>query len=118
MTDLFYFIVFLYVYLICMCVIWGASNDHKSRPVLFPTGNKFYYYYYFHIMYITTRIRHLFILYMYILPKPRTDTLKFSYVYRVVKCWNSLPAAVCDAQSVSIFKSRLSDYMNLYFVYN
>jgi ribonucleases P/MRP protein subunit RPP40 len=46
------------------------------------------------------------------LPKPRTDMLKYSYVYRVVRYWNSLPAAVCEVASLSVFKQRLSDHFN------
>jgi hypothetical protein len=32
-------------------------------------------------------------------PKPRTDMLKFSFVYRVSKSWNALPTVVCDTMS-------------------
>ncbi len=51
---------------------------------------------------------HAFKLYV---PKPRTDLLKYSFVYRVVKCWNSLPSIVCDTMSLSIFKNRLTEYL-------
>ena len=44
-------------------------------------------------------------------PKPRTDLLKFSFVYRVVTNWNSLPSKVCAAKSLSLFKQILSDYL-------
>ena len=52
-------------------------------------------------------------------PKPRTDMLKFSFVYRVSKYWNTLPTVVCDTKSLSVFKSRLMDYLsraNVYFL--
>ena len=52
-------------------------------------------------------------------PKPRTDMLKFSFVYRVSKYWNTLPTKVCDTKSLSVFKSRLMDYLsraNVYFL--
>lgn len=42
--------------------------------------------------------------YKLFMPKPRTDMLKFSYPCRVVKCWNALPAAVCESKSLSVFK--------------
>ena len=45
------------------------------------------------------------------IPKPRPDRLKFSYVYRVIKCWNGLPTFDCDTPSIAIFKKRLSEYM-------
>jgi exonuclease III len=45
------------------------------------------------------------------IPKPRTDLIKFNFVYRVSKCWNSLPSLVCDTNSLAIFKSRLADYL-------
>ena len=45
-------------------------------------------------------------------PKSRTDMLKFSFVYRAFKYnWNALPTVVCDTKSLSIFKSRLTDYL-------
>jgi hypothetical protein len=51
---------------------------------------------------------HAFMLYA---PKPRTDLLKFSYVYRAIKCWNSLPTYVCDTDSLSVFKNRLTAHL-------
>ena len=44
-------------------------------------------------------------------PKPRTDMLKFDYVYRVIDVWNSLPAHVVEATSLSVFKQKLSLYL-------
>ncbi len=44
-------------------------------------------------------------------PKPRTDLLKYSYVYRVIKSWNALPSMVCESQSISVFKHRLSQHL-------
>ena len=44
-------------------------------------------------------------------PKPRTDMLKFRFVYRASKYWNALPTVVCDTKSLSIFKSRLTNYL-------
>jgi hypothetical protein len=44
-------------------------------------------------------------------PKPRTDTLKFAYHCRVVKCWNNLPDNVCTASSLLMFKKLLTDDM-------
>jgi hypothetical protein len=46
------------------------------------------------------------------LHKPRIDILKFCFAYRVAKYWNSLPADVCDSNSLSIFKCRLTNYLN------
>jgi hypothetical protein len=51
--------------------------------------------------------------YKLFVPKPRTDVSKFSFVYRVAKSWNSLPTEVCDTKSLSVFKNRLTDYLNL-----
>ena len=45
------------------------------------------------------------------IPKPRTDLLKFSYVNRVIKCWNGLPIFVCDSPYIAVFKKRLSEHM-------
>lgn len=44
-------------------------------------------------------------------PKPNSDLLKYDFVYRVIGCWNSLPAAVCEAKSISLFKQRLTDHI-------
>ena len=46
-------------------------------------------------------------------PKPRTDMLKFDYVYRVIDVWNSLPAHVVEATSLSVFKQKLSLYLQI-----
>ena len=48
------------------------------------------------------------------LPKPRTDVLKFSYVYRVVKLWNDLPSFVCESNSLTILKQRLTTHLYSY----
>ena len=45
-------------------------------------------------------------------PKPRTDMLKFSYTYRVVQLWNALPSAVCESNSLSVFKRKVSAYLS------
>ena len=44
-------------------------------------------------------------------PKPRTDLLKFSEVYREIKCWTGLPTFVCDTPFIAVFKKKLSEYM-------
>jgi hypothetical protein len=46
-----------------------------------------------------------------VMPKPRTDMLKFFFVYRTAKYWNTLPTVVCDTKSLAVFKSRLTDYL-------
>ena len=38
------------------------------------------------------------------LPKPRTDMLKNSFVYRVITVWNSLSQTACKAGTLSMFK--------------
>ena len=48
------------------------------------------------------------------LPKPRTDVMKFSYVYRVVKLWNDLPSSVSDSNSLTIFKQCLTTHLYSY----
>jgi len=40
--------------------------------------------------------------------RARTDHLKYSMVHRTIPTWNSLPATVTEADSLDIFKSRLS----------
>ena len=37
----------------------------------------------------------------------RANLLKYSMVHRTIPVWNSLPAAVAEAGSLDIFKSRL-----------
>jgi hypothetical protein len=44
------------------------------------------------------------------IPKPRSDTLKYSFLYRSIKRWNSLPANICTASSISAFKLMLMPY--------
>ena len=45
------------------------------------------------------------------LPKPRTDVLKYSFFYRVVKLWNALPDYVCAANTLSSFKTAVTNYL-------
>ena len=47
------------------------------------------------------------------LPKPRTDVMKFSFAYRVVKLWNSVPSSVSESNSLTIFKQRLTTHLYL-----
>ena len=35
-----------------------------------------------------------------IIPEPRTNLLKYNYVYQVDKCWISLPANICESASL------------------
>jgi len=47
------------------------------------------------------------------------DIRKYSFCYRVVIVWNSLPDYVIEADSVHTFKSRLDKYWaNQEFVFN
>ena len=48
------------------------------------------------------------------MPKPRTDVMKFSYVYHVIKLWNDFPSYVCESNSLTIFKQRLTTYLYSY----
>ena len=41
------------------------------------------------------------------IPKPRSDIVKFSFCNRVSNLWNSLPAFICNASSISVFKKLL-----------
>ena len=52
--------------------------------------------------------RHPYQLY---LPKPRSDLLKFSFRYRVIKMWNNLPEHICNASSISNFKQLTLPYL-------
>ena len=46
------------------------------------------------------------------IPKPRADVLKYNYLYRISKFWNSLPAYICESASLSVFKRKLTFYLN------
>jgi len=49
----------------------------------------------------------------------RYDIRKYSFCYRVVNVWNSLPDYVVEANSVNSFKNRLDKYWaNQEFVFN
>ena len=41
----------------------------------------------------------------------RTNTLKYSYFYRIVDEWNSLPLEVRSACSVDLFKSKVIEFV-------
>ena len=43
------------------------------------------------------------------IPKPRSDMLKYSFFYRVIVLWNSLPFNVVSADLLALFKTRLSE---------
>ena len=38
------------------------------------------------------------------LSKPRTDMLKYGFVYRVIKVWNSLSQTECESGTLSMLK--------------
>ena len=51
--------------------------------------------------------------------RARLNLRKYSFTFRVVSTWNSLPAAVVQAPSINAFKNRLDKYWrNEDFVYN
>ena len=45
------------------------------------------------------------------LPLPRTDLLKYSFYYRSVKAWNSLPCRICSSPTFAPFKKLLMPYL-------
>jgi hypothetical protein len=49
-----------------------------------------------------------------IAPKPRTDVLKFNFIYRVIMLWNVLPSNICEASSLFTFKNRLDEHLPLF----
>ncbi len=42
---------------------------------------------------------------------PNCDTFSISYFYRTMKMWNSLPLGVRQAEGMSAFKSKLTEYL-------
>ena len=48
--------------------------------------------------------------YKLLMPNPLTDLLKFSCAYRVVINWKSLPSEVSAANTLSLFKQRLTNF--------
>ena len=49
-----------------------------------------------------------------VVPKPRSDMLKFSFFYRAIILWNSLSSHVVNTGSLNLFKARLLEYLYLY----
>ena len=45
------------------------------------------------------------------LPLPRTDLFKYSFHYRSVKTWNSLPYRICSSPTFTSFKKLLMPYL-------
>ena len=45
-------------------------------------------------------------------PIPRTDLLKYSFVYRSIHMWNKLPSNIVNCSSLPIFKQLITDYLN------
>ena len=43
--------------------------------------------------------------------KSKLNARRFSFFFRIVKCWNSLPSKLVDANSLSQFKSNLHRHM-------
>ena len=42
---------------------------------------------------------------------PSCDTFSSSYFYRTMKMWNSLPVDIRQAGGISVFKSKLMEYL-------
>ena len=47
----------------------------------------------------------------YRLPFPRTETIRFSFKYQLIKIWNSIPSDITDEQSLTRFKKRFTEHL-------
>ena len=47
-------------------------------------------------------------------PIPRTDLLKYSFVYRSIHMWNKLPSNIVNCASLPVFKQLITDYINVH----
>jgi hypothetical protein len=44
-------------------------------------------------------------------PLPRSDLLKFSFRYRAIKIWNTLPEHICKSTSLAVFKKLILQHL-------
>ena len=47
----------------------------------------------------------------FVVTKPQSDMLKFSFFYRAITLWNFLPSHVVNAGSLNFFNARLLEYL-------
>ena len=48
---------------------------------------------------------------MYRLPFPRTDAIRISFKYQLIKIWNSIPSDITSEQTVNGFKKRYTEHL-------
>ena len=78
----------------------GFGIDHLSFPDFFEFAKS-----------TCTRANHGYKLY---LRRAVCNCYKYSFFIRIVSKWNDLPGFVVHAKSLSVFKSRLKIYLNIY----
>ena len=82
----------------CYKIVFGI--DHLSFPDFFEFAKS-----------TRTRANHDYKLY---LRRAVCNCYKYSFFIRIVSKWNDLPGYVVHAESLSVFKSRLKMYLNIY----
>ena len=81
----------------CYKIVFGI--DHLSFPDFFELANS-----------TRTRANHDYKLY---LRRAVCNCYKYSFFIRIVGKWNDLPRHIVHAESLSVFRSRLKNYLNI-----
>ena len=85
----------------CCQIVFGI--DHLSFPDFFESANSTH-----------NRANHDYKLY---LRRVVCNCSKYSFFIRVVRKWNDLPGYIVHAKSLSVFKTRLTIYLNIYWIF-
>ena len=85
----------------CCQIVFGI--DHLSFPDFFESANSTH-----------NRANHDYKLY---LRRVVCNCYKYSFFIRVVRKWNDLPGYIVHAKSVSVCKTRLTIYLNIYWIF-
>jgi hypothetical protein len=43
----------------------------------------------------------------------KVNSYKYSFFVRIIRLWNNLPSSVVESDSISVFKNRLKQHLNI-----
>ena len=78
----------------CYKIVFGITADNLNFGDLFEKSKS-----------SRTRANHV--------KMAKVNSYKYSFFVRIIRLWNNLPSSVVESDSISVFKNRLKQHLNI-----